>query len=108
MPFSAGYDQFAHGRFMMQDTGLAPSVCTEISDPLVEISPDSSVDEALTVVRSRKMRILPVTSEGRLVGILTSDDISRATSIIPSNIVFFRTCEARSSLLSLRGEWCLT
>jgi len=54
-----------------------------MSEPLVEISPDSSVDEALTIMRSRNVKILPVTSEGRLVGILTSDDIFRATSIMP-------------------------
>jgi len=34
-------------------------------------------------MRSRNVKILPVTSEGRLVGILTSDDIFRATSIMP-------------------------
>lgn len=54
-----------------------------MSEPLVEVSPDSSVDEALTIMRSRSVKILPVTSEGKLVGIVTSDDIFRATSIMP-------------------------
>ena len=54
-----------------------------MSEPLVEISPDSSVDEALAMMRSRNVKILPVTSEGRLVGILTGDDIFRETSIKP-------------------------
>lgn len=54
-----------------------------MSEPLVEISPDLSVDEALATMRSRNVTKLPVTSEGRLVGILTSDDIFRATSIAP-------------------------
>jgi len=54
-----------------------------MSEHLVEISPDTPVDEASTVMRSRNVKILPVTSEGRLVGILTSDDIFRATSIMP-------------------------
>jgi len=59
MCFGAGYGQFARGRFMLHDTGLVTFVGIETSDPLLGISPDSSVDEALAMVRSRNMRILP-------------------------------------------------
>lgn len=54
-----------------------------MSEPLVEISASSSVDEALTIMRSRNVKNLPVISEGKLVGIVTSDDIFRTTSIAP-------------------------
>lgn len=53
-----------------------------MSEPVVEIPPDLSVDEALTVMRTRNVKNLPVTSRGRLVGMITSDDISRATSVV--------------------------
>jgi len=52
-----------------------------MSEPVVEISPNSSVDEASAIMRSRNIRKLPVTSEGRLVGIVTSNDIFRVTSL---------------------------
>lgn len=52
-----------------------------MSKPLLKVSPDISVDEALAVMRSKNVKKLPVTSEGRLVGIVTSDDILRAISI---------------------------
>jgi CBS domain-containing protein len=51
-----------------------------MSKPLLKVPPDISVDEALAVMRSKNVKKLPVTSEGRLVGIVTSDDILRAIS----------------------------
>jgi CBS domain-containing protein len=53
-----------------------------MSEPVVEIPPDLPVDEAVTVMRTRNVKNLPVTSRGRLVGMITSDDISRATSVV--------------------------
>lgn len=53
-----------------------------MSEPLVEIAPNSDVEEALAIMRSRNVRKLPVTSNGKLVGIVTSNDIFRVTSLI--------------------------
>ncbi|MCP8309203.1 MAG: CBS domain-containing protein [archaeon] len=49
-----------------------------VSEPIIQISPNLSVDEALTIMKSRNVRKLPVSSEGRLVGIVTDNDIFRA------------------------------
>jgi CBS domain-containing protein len=48
-----------------------------MSAPLVEISPEASIDDALTVMRNKHVKKLPVTSEGKLVGLITSRDILR-------------------------------
>jgi len=52
-----------------------------MSEPVVEIPSDLPVDEAVMVMRTRNVKNLPVTSRGRLVGMITSDDVSRATSV---------------------------
>jgi len=53
-----------------------------MSKPIIQISDNSSADEALAIMRIRNVKKLPVTSEGRLVGIVTSNDIFRAASLI--------------------------
>lgn len=53
-----------------------------MTHPIVEISPNSSVEEAMAIMRNRNVKKLPVTSEGSLVGILTSNDIFRASSFM--------------------------
>ncbi len=45
---------------------------------VVTISPDASVREAATMMADHKVNRLPVTAEGRLVGIMTRGDIVRA------------------------------
>lgn len=53
-----------------------------MTHPIVEISPNSSLEEAMAIMRNRNVKKLPVTSEGSLVGILTSNDIFRASSFM--------------------------
>jgi len=48
-----------------------------MSTPLVEISPKVSAEEAVTIMRNRRIKKLPVVLEGILVGIITSNDILR-------------------------------
>jgi CBS domain-containing protein len=43
----------------------------------VSISPNSSIKEALTLMRSKKIGSLPVTRDDKLVGILTEHDFMR-------------------------------
>ncbi len=52
-------------------------VKTLMSTPLVEISPKASLEEALTVMRNKHVKKLPVISNGKLIGIITSNDILR-------------------------------
>jgi CBS domain-containing protein len=52
---------------------------TEVmSDEVVVVSPDTSVREAATLMADRDINRLPVTEDGRLVGIVTRGDIVRA------------------------------
>jgi CBS domain-containing protein len=51
-----------------------------MSQPIVDVSSDVSVNEALAIMRNRNVKKLPVTSEGKLVGMVTSNDIFRASS----------------------------
>lgn len=53
-----------------------------MTHPIIEISPNSSVEEAMAIMRNRNVKKLPVTSDGNLVGILTSNDIFRASSFM--------------------------
>jgi len=53
-----------------------------MSEPIIQISDNLSADEALAIMRNRNVKKLPVTSEGRLVGIVTSNDIFRAASLM--------------------------
>ena len=45
------------------------------------ISPETSVDEALQTMRQQGVRHLPVSSEGRIVGMVTNQDFDR--SLVP-------------------------
>ena len=49
---------------------MTTSVCT--------VSPDSPLERALVLMRSRHIRRLPVLHQGRLVGIITWTDLTRA------------------------------
>lgn len=58
-----------------------PSRVTTVQDimssPLVAIHPHKEVAEAAKVMAARKLRRLPVIKEGKLVGMLTENDIIR-------------------------------
>jgi CBS domain-containing protein len=57
---------------------------TNVSDLMtrnvVTISPDADIREAASLMASQKIRRLPVTRNGRLVGILSLADIARSRS----------------------------
>ena len=53
-------------------------------DP-VTLSPEESLMEALQLMRLRKIRRIPVVSDGRLVGLLTEGDLKRAEPSTLSN-----------------------
>lgn len=54
-------------------------VRTWMSTDLITISPHASMKEAANVMREREVRHLPVVEHGRLVGIVTLNDIRRAS-----------------------------
>ena len=46
-----------------------------MSSPAVSVEEDMPVEEVATIFRSKKVNRLPVVSEGRLIGIVTRDDL---------------------------------
>ncbi len=50
-----------------------------MSTPVVTVTPETSMTDALKILRERHIRRLPVVSRGRLVGIVTELDIVRAS-----------------------------
>ncbi len=65
-----------------------------MSTSLVTISPDESILDAARLMTLKKIRKLPVKSKGRLVGIITSEDIARVAP---------REIELLTELAALKG-----
>ena len=65
----------------------------------VTVSPDSSVDEAMTAMRKGKFRRLPVVEEGRLVSFISDRDLMR---VAPSPATTLSRYEERSLLAKLK------
>ena len=65
----------------------------------VTVSPDSSVDEAMTAMRKGKFRRLPVVEEGRLVSFISDSDLMR---VAPSPATTLSRYEERSLLAKLK------
>lgn len=50
-----------------------------MTSPVIKITPDTSVQDALELMRENKIRRLPVVERGKLVGIVTERDLLYAT-----------------------------
>lgn len=46
-----------------------------LSEPLLTIAPDCSVDEAMRLITTHRIRHLPVLQEGKLVGLISIGDL---------------------------------
>jgi CBS domain-containing protein len=57
---------------------IGSKVSEVMSDEVVSVSPDATVREVATLMTDRNVNRLPVTEDGRLVGIVTRGDIVRA------------------------------
>lgn len=51
------------------------TVAQVMSKPALTISPDSLLEEAAVLMRDRKIEMLPVVQDGRLVGVITESDL---------------------------------
>jgi len=49
-----------------------------MSQPLMTVDPDASIEESARLMAKKQIKKLPVVENGRLVGIITSMDIMRA------------------------------
>ena len=74
-------------KILIKDPGLLKERIKEfMSSPLTVITPDFELREAARVMTQLKIRRLPVVQEGRLLGIITSSDITRAIGESPLSI----------------------
>jgi signal-transduction protein with cAMP-binding, CBS, and nucleotidyltransferase domain len=58
----------------VQDSG-ARTVEHVMSAPAVVVAPDTPVDDALQIMRTRGMRRLPIVDDGKPLGVLSLDDV---------------------------------
>ena len=57
---------------------IGSKVAEIMTDEVISVSPDATVREVATLMADRNVNRLPVTENGRLVGIVTRGDIVRA------------------------------
>ncbi len=55
--------------------GLASAVSEAMTDDVVTVGPDTSLDEAEELFAQKRFQHLPVVDEGRLVGLVTPTDV---------------------------------
>jgi acyl dehydratase/CBS domain-containing protein len=58
------------------DAETDPAVATVMSEPLITVDPDETVEVAATRLREHSIKRLPVLEDGDLVGIITTTDVS--------------------------------
>jgi CBS domain-containing protein len=58
------------------------NVAEIMSGPLVVGDPQMDVDEATRIMRSRRIKKLPIVKKGRLVGLITTTDIVRSPEVM--------------------------
>ncbi len=58
------------------------NVAKIMSRPLVVGNPQMDVDEATRIMRTRKIKKLPIVKKGRLVGLVTTTDIVRSPEVM--------------------------
>jgi len=49
-----------------------------MSEALITVTPSSDIQEAARLLRERKIGGLPVLGDGKLVGVITTDDVLEA------------------------------
>lgn len=74
-------------------------VAKRMAENPVTISPDASIDEAMTAMRKGKFRRLPVVDEGRLVSFISDRDLMR---VAPSPATTLSRYEEKSLLAKLK------
>jgi CBS domain-containing protein/acyl dehydratase len=58
------------------ESEIDAEISTVMSEPLITVSPDETVEDAATRLRESSIKRLPVLEDGRLVGIVTTTDVS--------------------------------
>jgi signal-transduction protein with cAMP-binding, CBS, and nucleotidyltransferase domain len=68
-------------RVVLQEKGDRETTVGEImTSPLIVVTPDTSVDECMSIITERRIRHLPVADEGDVVGLISIGDVVKFTS----------------------------
>ena len=68
-------------RIVAKNKGYSTKLKDVMSTPLVTISPDETVWELAQIMKVKKIHRLPVTSGGKLVGMVSTTDLARVCSV---------------------------
>lgn len=92
-------------RVVAADRDPAATVVAEIcSSPLVSVDDDTRVDEAIRTMRGNGLRRLPVTRDGRPIGMLAYDDVLRSLTHSLEDLCKATTSTRRRALRRARFE----
>jgi CBS domain-containing protein len=68
-------------KIVAQEKSFSTKVKDIMSSPLIVISPDETVWELASLMKTRRIHRVPVVDKGRLVGIASTADLTRLCSI---------------------------
>jgi signal-transduction protein with cAMP-binding, CBS, and nucleotidyltransferase domain len=68
-------------RVVLQEKGDRETTVREImTTPLIVVTPDTSIDECMSIITERRIRHLPVAEEGDVIGLVSIGDVVKFTS----------------------------
>jgi signal-transduction protein with cAMP-binding, CBS, and nucleotidyltransferase domain len=68
-------------RVVLEEKGDRETTVGEImTSPLIVVTPDTSVDECMSIITERRIRHLPVAEEGDVIGLVSIGDVVKFTS----------------------------
>lgn len=79
-------------KIIAQEKSLSTPVKDVMSSPLITINPDESVWELAQLMKVKSIHKVPVLDKGKLIGIVTSTDLTRLCSI-GSDAEMSRICD---------------
>lgn len=79
-------------KIVAQGKSFSTKIKDVMSSPLIVISPDETVWELASLMKTRRIHRVPVVERGRLVGMATTADLTRLCSI-GSDSEMSRVCE---------------
>ena len=75
-----------------------------MSEPLVVVSPQMSLEEASKIMRKQKIKKLPVIEKGHLVGLVTTTDIVRSPELMKMMIKAIKRNVVKEIIMSIQEK----